>query len=180
MANPQQAQLLEQLRDIHLPDGVSWWPLAIGWWIVIAIIITVIVLLIAKTIVSKRRQRFARYALIELDQIKRNADNDWLMQTHHIMRRASLCYFPKSQVAVMENRHWVTLLYQTGSDIWSQQSLQLLEEGIYRNPDTIDSTHRQQFLYESSLWLAQLPDIKQLPALQPSASNTNQGEPEHV
>ncbi|WP_018624272.1 DUF4381 domain-containing protein [Kangiella aquimarina] len=174
MANPQQAQLLEQLRDIHLPEGVSWWPLAIGWWIVIAIIITVIVLLIAKAIVSKRRQRFARYALIELDQVKRNADKDWLMQTHHIMRRASLCYFPKSQVAVMDNKHWVILLYQTGSNIWSQQSLQLLEEGIYRNPDSIDSSHQQQFLNEAALWLEQLPNIKQLPAFTESPSNTGQ------
>ena len=25
--------LSEQLRDIHLPEAVSWWPLAIGWWV---------------------------------------------------------------------------------------------------------------------------------------------------
>lgn len=180
MANPQQTQLLEQLRDIHLPDGVSWWPLAIGWWIVIAILFTVIVLLIAKAILKKRRQRFARYALRELDEVKHNANADWLMQAHHIMRRASLCYFPKSQVAVMDNKDWVALVSQTGSDIWTQQSLQLLEEGVYRNPDTIDASHQQQFLNEASLWLEQLPDIKQLPAFKPTQLNAEQGGPEYV
>jgi uncharacterized protein DUF4381 len=25
------------LRDIHLPDPISWWPLAIGWWLAFGI-----------------------------------------------------------------------------------------------------------------------------------------------
>lgn len=29
----------DQLRDIHLPDPVSAWPPAIGWWIVLALLI---------------------------------------------------------------------------------------------------------------------------------------------
>ncbi|ACV27392.1 DUF4381 domain-containing protein [Kangiella koreensis] len=180
MANPQQAQLLEQLRDIHLPDDVSWWPLAIGWWVVLAIIIAVITLLIAKAIVQQRRKRYARFALIELEDIKHSDNKDWLIQTHQIMRRASLCYFPKSQVASMDTKHWVILLYQTGSDIWTQQNLQLLEEGVYRNPDTIDSEHKEQFLQEASLWLNNLPHLKQLPAFTESFAMEAQGGQSHV
>ena len=26
---------LDQLRDIHLPEAIGWWPLAPGWWILI-------------------------------------------------------------------------------------------------------------------------------------------------
>lgn len=180
MANPQQAQLLEQLRDIHIPDGVSWWPLAIGWWITIAIIMAVTVLLIAKAIFQQRRKRFAGYALIELEQIKQDDDKDWLIQAHQIMRRASLCYFPKSQVAAMDIRHWITLLYQTSGDIWTQQSLQLLEEGVYRNPDSIDPTHKEQFLHEVGLWLRNLPNLKQLPAFTLSDTTEVQGGQPHV
>lgn len=27
------------LRDIHLPDPISWWPLALGWWLVLALVV---------------------------------------------------------------------------------------------------------------------------------------------
>ena len=32
------------LRDIHLPDPISWWPLALGWWLLIGLVIVLIVL----------------------------------------------------------------------------------------------------------------------------------------
>ncbi|MEL0036507.1 MAG: DUF4381 domain-containing protein, partial [Gammaproteobacteria bacterium] len=34
---------LANLRDIHLPGDVSWWPLAPGWWILIVVVIAVLV-----------------------------------------------------------------------------------------------------------------------------------------
>ena len=26
------------LRDLHLPEAIGWWPLAPGWWVVIALV----------------------------------------------------------------------------------------------------------------------------------------------
>ncbi|MDE5004924.1 DUF4381 domain-containing protein, partial [Francisella tularensis subsp. holarctica] len=32
--------LLEQLKDIYLPEKFSkWWPLAYGWWLLLAVVI---------------------------------------------------------------------------------------------------------------------------------------------
>ena len=28
---------LAQLRDIHLPEPILWWPLAPGWWVLIVL-----------------------------------------------------------------------------------------------------------------------------------------------
>lgn len=36
------ADPLADLRDIHLPDAISWWPLAPGWWILLALLLIVI------------------------------------------------------------------------------------------------------------------------------------------
>ncbi|MDQ6999108.1 MAG: DUF4381 domain-containing protein [Mariprofundus sp.] len=45
MNNAADADPLAQLRDIHLPDAISWWPLAPGWWMLFALILIIIVAL---------------------------------------------------------------------------------------------------------------------------------------
>ena len=47
------------LRDIHLPDAISWWPLAFGWWILVSIVFIGIILF-AVRFYAARRQRAAR------------------------------------------------------------------------------------------------------------------------
>lgn len=34
------------LRDIHLSDPISWWPLALGWWILFATIVLLLCLIV--------------------------------------------------------------------------------------------------------------------------------------
>ena len=41
-ANAQANPMLEQLRDIHLPDAVSWWPIAWPWWLMLVLLIALI------------------------------------------------------------------------------------------------------------------------------------------
>lgn len=58
-----QAQL-ENLRDIRLPDPIGWWPLAPGWWMLLALICAAI---LGALIWNTLRKRTARYlALREL------------------------------------------------------------------------------------------------------------------
>ena len=52
---------LSGLRDIHLPKEPSWWPLAIGWWIVIGGVI--IALMIGGIIFLKWYRHPRHYAL---------------------------------------------------------------------------------------------------------------------
>ncbi|MGE0858472.1 MAG: DUF4381 family protein [Gammaproteobacteria bacterium] len=58
-----------ELRDIHLPAPVSWWPLAPGWWLLL-----IAVLLAALGLVLWRRgaptRRLRRAALAELAAIE--------------------------------------------------------------------------------------------------------------
>jgi len=58
------------LRDIHLPDPISWWPIAPGWWMIIASVILVIaVVFIAKNIYLKKQLN--RDIKAELESIKK-------------------------------------------------------------------------------------------------------------
>ena len=59
---------LAQLRDIHLPDAVGWWPLAPGWWVLAAVIATALVAggcLLHKRIAGNR---YRKAALRELER----------------------------------------------------------------------------------------------------------------
>jgi len=66
--NADMAAQLAQLRDIHLPDPVSWWPLAPGWWALGAIVLACSA---AVLIFVRRRRRSLKYrALRELNQFR--------------------------------------------------------------------------------------------------------------
>ena len=57
------------LRDIHLPAAVSWWPPAMGWWILAAVLLGGLIAA-AWGAYSRRRLRLQRAALNELEQLE--------------------------------------------------------------------------------------------------------------
>lgn len=59
---------LAQLRDIHLPDPIGWWPPAPGWWIVAILAITLVFTGCYLLYMHRRRNRYRVAALNELKQ----------------------------------------------------------------------------------------------------------------
>jgi hypothetical protein len=66
---PEMAEQLARLRDIHLPDAVSWWPLAPGWWALLVIVLVAAACLLGLEL--KRRRSLKYRALKELEELKR-------------------------------------------------------------------------------------------------------------
>jgi len=102
------------LRDIHLPDAVSWWPLAPGWWMVIAIM-----LLLSLTVVLWRywrnQGRLRRQALSELKHIVteyRELSNEQKLvnRLSVLLRRLSLSAYPGSHSAGLTGQAWLRFL----------------------------------------------------------------------
>ncbi len=62
------AAQLDQLRDIRLPQEITWWPLAPGWW---ALALAIVGLAALAGFVLLRSQKSLRYrALAELSMLK--------------------------------------------------------------------------------------------------------------
>ena len=36
------------LRDLHLPEAIGWWPLAPGWWVLLAMLVGQVVLTVTR------------------------------------------------------------------------------------------------------------------------------------
>lgn len=103
------------LRDLHLPEPVSWWPLAPGWWILLAV---AIILVAWQAHVAYRRWRFnapRRFALRKLEQL----EADYLEHRNPVrlakgvsslLRRTMLAYRPRHEVASLTGSAWLASL----------------------------------------------------------------------
>ena len=105
------------LRDLHLPDVIGWWPLAPGWWVVVAILGAVLGYILLRTY---RRWQFnapRRYAMRELahyeaEYLKHRNPVTLGKQLSELLRRGMLAYAPREDVAGLTGGNWLAWLDQ--------------------------------------------------------------------
>ncbi|MEO5331644.1 MAG: DUF4381 domain-containing protein [Magnetococcus sp. YQC-5] len=105
-----------ELRDIHLPDPVSWWPPALGWWLVMLLFLFVLLAWGLYRLWS-RRYRIQKIALAELEQLSmaylKHQDGQRLTgELSALLRRVCLVRYPRHQVAGLAGEAWLDFLDQ--------------------------------------------------------------------
>ena len=108
--------LLHGLRDIHLPDSVSWWPLAPGWWLLLALSSLLLWFLLRTW---RQRGALRRQALKELqliqDRFEQEGESRQLaLELSTLLRRVALVRFPREQVAGLQGEQWLGFLDRSG------------------------------------------------------------------
>jgi hypothetical protein len=103
------------LRDIHLPDALGWWPLAPGWWFLILLAASGLVYFLYKEFLKWRRNAARRVALSELRRVRTEyeAGADALVlakELSELLRRATLAYAPRGEVAGLTGESWLEWL----------------------------------------------------------------------
>ena len=74
------------LRDIYLPEPISWWPLAPGWWIIIGGLFALAILgFLAWRFYARRQVRRAERALASIEQRYQSHRDD-----HQLARELSV------------------------------------------------------------------------------------------
>ena len=106
---------LSQLRDIHLPAPVSWWPPAPGWWLLAALLL---IALGAAYLLYRwhRRARWRRTALAELGQLRGATAERFLGEVSVLLRRVAVSRFPRRDVAALTGEDWLAFLDRTLGD----------------------------------------------------------------
>ncbi len=106
---------LADLRGYHLPDPVSWWPPAPGWWLLALLVLTLGVLLILWGIRQRRRGAAARAAQAELTALRATLAQDgdtaaFARGLSRLLRRFALVRFPRRAVAGLGGEEWLAFL----------------------------------------------------------------------
>mgnify|MGYP001824665194 FL=1 len=65
---------LDRLRDIAEPSPVSWWPLAPGWWCLLAVLAITVILLVLRFYRQWKADAYRRAALRELESLTTAAE----------------------------------------------------------------------------------------------------------
>ena len=113
--DPNVASALEQLRDIHLPAPVPFWPLAPGWWALAALV----AITAAGVVWAWRRHRRSvrRLALRELAVLESRYGApetrvELAVALTTLIRRVALRLSNRSGVAALHGEPWVEFLCQ--------------------------------------------------------------------
>jgi hypothetical protein len=159
MANAAQGQTdpLSQLRPLHLPDAISWWPPAPGWWIVAALTLIAVTLLIRFFIKRHRAKAYRRAALIEAEQLFINHASDplaYCQQINRLLKRICLQAWPRSESASLYGSAWMTFLNsQCKQTIFNQTSCELLAHSTYQTAKPIDAQQITALNDEVKRWI---------------------------
>nr|WP_321442553.1 DUF4381 domain-containing protein [uncultured Cohaesibacter sp.] len=145
--SPQMQAQLDQLRDIHLPQPIGWWPLAPGWWALIALVCLAIVAAIVWTWMRRRSARFI--ALRELEAINSEREDEFLTQLSSLLRRVARRR--SAGADVLTGEAWSAFLME-GKDGMSRDSASLLATGPY-GPPANQNFEPEALRAETATWI---------------------------
>ena len=161
MPAPTTSNPLDQLRDIHLPDAVSYWPLAPGWWIVAAIATTTIA--VTAVIIYRRYQRnaYRREAatmLATISQLRLDGDQtQYLQQLNHLLKQTALTVDKRDLISSLSGQSWLEFLDRSSkTSAFTEGVGRILADGPYQpsvKEDDLSALHQlaEQWIREHQL-----------------------------
>lgn len=92
---PNQVQNTLALKDIHVPEQISNYPIAYGWWLLASLLIIIIVSSIIKIRKSIKRNQVKKQALMQLKSNPEISTSDTII----LLKWAAMHYFSRAEVA---------------------------------------------------------------------------------
>jgi len=128
---------LPDLRDIHLPaEGVSFWPLAYGWWVILfSAVLLLLCCILIRFLLRKSKKRYALRIISSLPMSGR-AD---IVKMSEILRR--ICVYKYPQATTMFGKDWINFLNSRCTRKISDSMANVLVNAPYM--DTIRSVTAQ-------------------------------------
>ncbi len=147
-------QILEEnLRGLHMPDSVSWWPLAWGWWALLSLIIVIAALCCYRFYNLRKKNKYRKVAVNELnsslqDWQENQSSQGYLQNANSILKRVSRHLNARS--VTQSGQQWVDTLNDFSTNKLSKETLTALSEECYKADPIVDIDKLHQQLQQ---WL---------------------------
>lgn len=111
--------LLEQLKDIHYPESISWWPLAPGWYVLGAILILFVFFICFWSVRLYRKLKKRKKLLKLFEELKERAKKEshsaqiWA-ELSAFLKRFTLLLYPRQDVSSLHGKAWLQFLNAKG------------------------------------------------------------------
>ncbi len=151
------------LRDIHLPEAVSWWPPAPGWWL---LIVALVVLVLGFIFLWRwiKHKPLRKLAAIEFNNIVANfgqqRDSRQLLgQLSTLLRRVLMNYLGRNSSAAVTGDDWIKQLNMLADkNCFNAEQEALLSRGQFQQELDFDS---HALLNSCERWIKALPRSQQ-------------------
>ena len=131
---PEMQQLLGQLKDIHEPAAIGWWPLAPGWWIVAGILIALIfaiAMLLLRIHLRRRKNLYRSEGIRLLNAVDLQAPRA-VEEINTLLKRVAVATFGRRRCAALTGKGWIEFLQQTSDSAMPEPAQRALLESLYR------------------------------------------------
>lgn len=131
---------LSKLHDIVTPPDVSWWPLAPGWMVLLAVSTIAFSYYVSRIFQTWKRNTYRREALGQLSTA------DSAVRIAEVLKRTALAIAPREEVAMLHGASWVDWLANQVDSKPTQAVRELLTHSIYKTePPSEDLTSLREF-----------------------------------
>lgn len=149
------------LRDVQIPAEISWWPPAIGWWVLAILIPLSLYLLfrLYRRLTRKTALKAAKKHFKALQQDTELSEPEKLQALSQLMRRTAISLYPRNDVAGLVGSKWLNFLDKSMPTAqFSSNTGRLLTDALYRSPTKLESLIPLFAL--CATWLAQQKEPK--------------------
>jgi len=125
------------LHDIHLPEPISFlWPLAPGWWLLLAVVLLLILASIWLLRWFKAPKRIALRHLKKLEKAYSDDPKKLVQEISTLLRRFYITKYPRKEVASLTGQAWLEFL---GKPLLTKNQGRCLIDAPYRENVEIDT-----------------------------------------
>ncbi len=150
---------LASLKDIHLPEAVSNFPSAVGWWLLVMIGLLTLLAVVKFGCYLVEKNAYRRVAIKQLQQLQadfsvHNNDLKLLSAVNQLLKSVAIRQFPEQQCEKLHGQSWLQFLSLAVSKSQSVDLQGLVKlNAIYQKEVNLTNQQRYLLLLNAKNWL---------------------------